>query len=63
MGTEIETVYTPAELAQRWKVSAETVRAMCREGVLGSFPVGRQIRIPESAARAYQDAGLTTAST
>lgn len=58
MDTEIETVYTPEELAQQWKVSTETVRALCREDLLGHFMVGRLYRIPESAVTAYRNATL-----
>jgi excisionase family DNA binding protein len=37
--------YTPESLAERWDVSAATVRTLVREGRLRAFRVGRQIRI------------------
>ena len=37
--------FTPDELAERWKCSGETVRAMIREGQLPAFRVGRMLRI------------------
>lgn len=46
---------TPADLAKHWRLSDETIRAMCRDGKIpGAFPVGTQWRIPKSAVLAYE---------
>ena len=43
---------TIPETAQRWKVSARTVRRMIQRGELPTFRVGRQIRVsPDAVAR------------
>lgn len=41
--------YTPETLAERWLVSGETVRSLCRQRALRHFRVGRMIRIPVDA--------------
>ncbi|WP_370315958.1 helix-turn-helix domain-containing protein [Roseivivax marinus] len=46
--------YTPDSLAERWRVSAETVRQLCRRGVLAHFRVGRMYRIPADAVDEYE---------
>jgi excisionase family DNA binding protein len=38
--------FSPETLAARWGCSSETIRAMCRRGELGSFRLGKLIRIP-----------------
>lgn len=43
--------YTPEALAERWQCSAETIRAMCRQGRLPHFRSGRMIRIRAQARR------------
>lgn len=48
--------YTPETLADRWEVSAATVRNLVRAGSLRAFRVGRQIRIRPDDVTAYEDA-------
>jgi excisionase family DNA binding protein len=50
-----DVMLTPAELADRWHVSAETVRKMCRDQELGHLPIGRKYLIPESEAERYEE--------
>lgn len=38
--------FTPEQVADRWGVSANTVRTMIKEGALSAFRVGRLYRIP-----------------
>lgn len=38
--------YSPDTLAARWGCSAGKVRAMCRNGEIASFTLGKLIRIP-----------------
>ena len=47
-------VYTPEELAERWRVSPVTVRRALMAGTLKGFQVGRQWRIPEEAVEKYE---------
>lgn len=50
------TYYTPSEVAERLKVSERTVRRWIREGELGAQRYGRQLRIPDTALRAFGEA-------
>ena len=45
---------TPEMLAERWMVSAETVRQLVKRGELRGFRVGRMIRIPADAVEEYE---------
>ena len=46
--------FTPDSLAERWGVSAETVRHLVKRGDLPGFRVGRMIRIPVGAVEEYE---------
>lgn len=46
---EIDTVYTPEEVAKRLKVAGGTIRNLIKKGNLFAFQVGGQYRIPEYA--------------
>jgi excisionase family DNA binding protein len=47
--------FTPETLADRWACSPNQVRALCRQGRLGHFRVGRGLfRIPQEAVIAYE---------
>jgi excisionase family DNA binding protein len=46
--------YTAATLAERWDVSAATVRNLVRAKELRAFKVGRQIRIRPEAVDEYE---------
>lgn len=52
--------YTPETLAERWEVSAATVRNLVREGALRAFRVGRQIRIRPDDVNAYEESQCET---
>lgn len=55
-------IYTPAELAVRWKTTASTVEKMFREGrVRGAFKAGRQWRLSEVALVAHELSDLEVA--
>lgn len=49
MTMEIDTVYTPEEIAKRLKVTGGTIRNLIKKGKLFAFQVGDQYRIPEYA--------------
>ncbi|WP_142494781.1 helix-turn-helix domain-containing protein [Thalassovita litoralis] len=46
--------FTPEGLASIWGCSAETVRNLCRTGVLRHFRLGRLYRIPANAVEEYE---------
>ncbi len=46
--------FTPESLADRWEVSAETVRQLCHQNALRHFRVGRMFRIPAAAVEEYE---------
>jgi excisionase family DNA binding protein len=54
MTDELEPTHTAAEAAEILRVSAETVRNLCREERLGHFKIGPQYFIPDSDLRAYR---------
>jgi len=41
-------------LANRWHVSAETIRQLCKSGSIRAFRVGRMFRIPMDAILEYE---------
>lgn len=46
---------TADELSRHWRVSADTVRAICEEGKLpGAYRVRKQWRIPKRAIECYE---------
>ena len=47
-------IYTPEELASRWRVSPDTVYRALLAGTLKGFKVGRQWRIREEAVEKYE---------
>ena len=49
---------TPAEVANRFKVSEATVRRWARDGDIASVKIGKTIRIPEDALQALKSAAL-----
>jgi hypothetical protein len=49
--------FTPESLAQRWDVSADQVRKLCRVGTLKHFRLGKSIfRIPAASVSDYEGA-------
>ena len=46
---QLDTVYTPEEVAKRLKVAGGTIRNLIKKGKLFAFQVGDQYRIPEYA--------------
>ena len=49
-------IWTPAELAERWQVSVDTVVEMCRDGrIRGAFKAGREWRLSSVALAAHED--------
>lgn len=48
-----ETYYTPEEIANRFKVSANAVRQWIRQGQLKSVMLGSVYRIPQSALEEF----------
>lgn len=48
-------IWTPAQLADRWLTTVDTVEKMCREGrIRGAFKAGRQWRLSEEALVAHE---------
>ena len=45
MSSDRDEIWTPAEIAERWKISARTVRDMLEQGELPGFKVRRERRI------------------
>ena len=60
---QLETTYTATEAAEILRVSAETVRVMCRTGRIGHFKIGQQYFIPESDLQAYRQSCYVPAAT
>ena len=52
--------FTPETLAERWEVSAATVRNLVRDGTLRAFRVGKQIRIRPDDVTAYEESQCET---
>jgi excisionase family DNA binding protein len=52
---DLEPTYTPSEAAEILRVSAETVRQLCRDERIGHFKVGCHYFIPDSDLRAYRE--------
>ncbi len=52
-------VYTPEEIAERWRCSAVTVYRLLNAGKLGGFRVGRGWRVPEESVSAYENPHTT----
>ncbi|WP_394355396.1 helix-turn-helix domain-containing protein [Halocynthiibacter styelae] len=46
--------FTPETLAARWDCSAETIRAMIRDGKLNAFRVGRMMRIAQATVEQFE---------
>ncbi|WP_420910497.1 helix-turn-helix domain-containing protein [Roseivivax marinus] len=57
-----ERPFTPAQLAQRWHCSAETVRTLFKTGRLQGFWLGRQIRIPAASVQEFEACPTTASS-
>lgn len=47
-------VYTPAELAKRWKVSSDSVIRLIVNGELRGFQIGKQWRVTEESVLALE---------
>lgn len=45
MSSDRDEIWTPAEIAERWKISARTVRDMLERGELPGFKVRREWRV------------------
>ena len=52
-------LYTPEEIAERWRCSAVTVYRLLNAGKLEGFRVGRGWRIPEESLSAYENPHTT----
>ena len=51
--------FTPETLAERWDVSADQVRKLCRAGTLKHFRLGKSIfRIPAAAVCDYEGSAV-----
>ena len=50
---------TVPEVADRLRVSKETVRRWCRSGKLRAFPAGRAYRIHEDAVQEIESTGVS----
>jgi hypothetical protein len=50
----VSPVFTPEALAGRWATTADVICAMCRDGRLRAFKVGREWRIALSAVEAVE---------
>jgi excisionase family DNA binding protein len=47
-------VFTPDQIAERWGVSANTVRALIKSGKLRGFRLGRLFRVPAEAVEEFE---------
>ncbi|WP_369531321.1 helix-turn-helix domain-containing protein [Shimia thalassica] len=47
--------FTPSTLADRWGVSATTIREQCNQGALKHFRLGRQYRIPAAIVKEMEE--------
>ncbi len=54
---------TPAEVAERWKISTRTVHRMAKAGELAHLRVGRAVRISARTVKAWEDSHSRRAST
>ena len=50
---QFEEIYTPAEVAEAWGVSPNTIYALLKSGELKGFRIGTPWKIPASAVREY----------
>ena len=50
-----ERLFTPDELAERWRLTGTTIRAQVLRGEIAAFRIGKNIRIPESEVRRIED--------
>jgi excisionase family DNA binding protein len=55
MTSDLETTYTPAEAAEILRVSAETVRQLCRDERIGRLKIGAKYLIPASDLKRYRE--------
>ena len=46
-------VYTPKEVAEKFKIKKETVQKYIRQGKIEAFKVGREYRVTEEALQKY----------
>lgn len=54
--------FTPEQLAKRWSVTANTIRAMCKRNELEHFRPGKLYRIPRKAVEDYENQCTTGSS-
>ena len=54
MSSDRDEIWTPSDLAERWKISARTVRDMLEQGELPGFKVRREWRIYLSDVLDYE---------
>ena len=54
MSSDRDEIWTTAEIAERWKISARTVRDMLEQGELPGFKVRREWRIYLSDVLEYE---------
>lgn len=52
--TQEDSIYTVAELAERWKCAQLTIYNMIQSGKLKAFKLGRGVRIPREAVERYE---------
>lgn len=55
----VQTLLTPAEIAERWHVRRARIYGLIADGVLPVVRIGRSVRVPLSAAEAFIAAGGT----
>lgn len=63
MNTSEERVYTPSDLARRWKVDPKSVANRFRRGELAGFRVGRLLRFTAQAVRDFENRQMDTGAT
>lgn len=54
--------YTPKTLADRWAISAQTIRDSCQRGEIDYIRVGSLCRIPHDAVTEYERCQMACAS-
>lgn len=62
MSSDRDEIWTPAEIAERWKISARTVRDMLEQRELPGFKVRREWRIYLSDVLEYEKRSKKTAA-
>lgn len=50
-------IYTPKELAERWKCSTDSIYRLVKTGKLKAFRVGQDYRFKESEVEKFEEGG------